>query len=186
MILLWEVILVYADYKKKLRAKYYWKNIKSTITKFVKACVQCKQNKHSIKTKETFIQTTTPTKPFDLISVDTIGPFTRSLNGNRYALTVQCDLSKFVIAVAIPDKQASILAKSLVENCFLKFGCPLAIKSDMGTEYKKEVFEQICKYFSIQQKIATAYHPETVGSLGRNHRCLNEFLRQYINDQHDD
>lgn len=56
----------------------------------------------------------------------------------------------------------------------------------MGTEYRNEVFEHICKFLGVEQKFSTAYHPETIGSLERNHRCLNEFLRQFINEKHDD
>lgn len=171
---------------KKLRSKYYWPNMKRIIKNYVKNCVKCIQNKHNIKTNETYTKTTTPIKCFDLISIDTIGPFTRSIKGNRYALTVQCDLSKYIVVTPIPDKQAKTLAKALVENCILIFGCPSAIKSDLGTEYKNEVFENICKFLSIEHKFSTAYHPQTLGSLERNHRCLNEYLRNFINEQHDD
>lgn len=171
---------------KKLRSKYYWPNMRKIIKDYVKNCSKCTQNKHSIKTNETYIKTTTPTKCFDLISIDTIGPFTKSIRGNRYALTVQCDLSKFIVAIPIPDKQAKTLAKALVESCILTFGCPSTIKSDLGTEYRNEVFENICKLLSINHNFSTAYHPQTLGSLERNHRCLNEYIRHFINDQHDD
>ena len=170
----------------KLRRNYYWKNLKTSISTYVKNCTTCKINKHTIKTKENFEQSTTPTKPFELISIDTVGPLTRSNKGNRYALTIQCDLTKYIIAVPIVDKQASTLAKALVENFILIYGCPKTIKSDMGTEYKNEIFNQICNTLAIQQKFSTAYHPETIGALERSHRCLNEYLRQFINEQHDD
>lgn len=170
----------------KLRRKYYWKNMKNSISKYVKNCISCKLNKHSIKTQENFEKTTTPTKPFELVSIDTVGPLTRSIKGNRYALTLQCDLTKYIVTVPIVDKQASTLAKALVEHFILIYGCPRAIKSDMGTEYKNEVFQQIYNILEINQKFSTAYHPETIGALERSHRCLNEYLRQFINEQHDD
>lgn len=56
----------------------------------------------------------------------------------------------------------------------------------MGTEYRNEVFEHMCNILQIKQNFSTAYHPETIGSLERNHRCFNEFLRHFINEQHDD
>lgn len=171
---------------QKIRRNYYWPNMKKSITNYVKNCTQCKQNKHSITNKEVLQKTTTPLKPFDLISVDTVGPLTRSQSGNRYALTMQCDLTKYIITVAVPDKQASTLAKAIVEHAILIYGCPIAIKSDMGTEYKNEIIQELCNIFSVNQKFATAYHPETIGALERSHRCLNEYLRHFINEQHDD
>ncbi|XP_055635699.1 retrovirus-related Pol polyprotein from transposon 412 isoform X1 [Toxorhynchites rutilus septentrionalis] len=171
---------------QKLRRNYFWKNMKDTITTYVKNCVRCKLNKHTIKTKEVFEKTSTPIKAFDLVSMDTVGPLTRSNRGNRYALTIQCDLTKYIITLPIIDKQAKTLAKAVVENLILKHGCPKAIKTDMGTEYKNEVFKEICTMLSIDQKFSTAYHPETIGALERSHRCLNEYLRQFINEQQDD
>lgn len=56
----------------------------------------------------------------------------------------------------------------------------------MGTEYKNEIFDNVCKILSIDQKFATAYHPQSVGSLERNHRFLNEYLRHFISEERDD
>lgn len=171
---------------QRLRPKYYWTNMKRTIAEYIKQCDKCIKNKHRIKTKEQFIETTTPIKCFELVSIDTIGPLTKSKLGNRYALTIQCDLSKYVIIAPIPDKNAQTLAKAFVENLILVYGCPFTIKSDLGTEYKNELFKNICAFLSINQKFSTAYHPETIGGLERNHRVLNEYLRHFINEQHDD
>ena len=111
---------------------------------------------------------------------------TKTKNGNRYALTLQCDLTKYVIVVPIPDKQSQTLARAFVEHFILKYGCPLQIKTDLGTEYKNELFKDICTLLSINHNFSTACHLQTIGSLERNHRCLNEYLRQFINEQLDD
>ena len=60
------------------------------------------------------------------------------------------------------------------------------MKSDQGTEYKNEILDQICKLLQIKQNFATAYHPQTMGSLERNHRCLNEYLRSFASEHHAD
>ena len=170
----------------KLRRIYHWKDMKKTITEFVNKCKTCKENKHRPMTKEEYELTSTSTKAFETVSIDTIGPITKSTKGNRYALTAQCDLTKYIIVIPIPDKQAISLARAFVENICLVFGCPSIIKTDMGTEYKNEIFIEVCKLLKINHKTSTAYHPQTIGALERSHRCLNKFLRQFINDQHDD
>lgn len=171
---------------KKLKAYFHWKGMLSTIKKYVKKCIQCKLNKQSTKTNEQITETTTPRTVFDSVAIDTIGPLTKSQNNNRYALTLQCDLSKYVIIVPIPDKQAQTLAKAFVESLILVFGCPKSIRSDLGTEYKNELFDKIAKFLQLEQKFSTAYHPQTIGGLERNHRCLNEYLRAFSNELHDD
>lgn len=64
----------------------------------------------------------TPQKSFDIVIVDTIGPITRSDNGNVYDLTIICDLSKYLIALAIPNKSANTIAKAIFNNFILTYG----------------------------------------------------------------
>lgn len=107
-----------------------------------------------------------------------------SSKGNRYAVTIQCDLSKYVIAIPVPDKSADTIARAVVEGCILIYGPMKAIRTDQGTEYKG-IFESVCKLLNIDRILATAYHPQTLGALERNHRCLNEYLRIFVNDLKD-
>lgn len=123
--------------------------------------------------------TTTPSKPFEVLSADTVGPFTRTDKGNRYILSIQCNLTKYVILIPIPTKEANVIAKALVENFILIYGNFLELRTDQGTEYRNEVLDQICKLLEIKQTFSTPYHPQSLGALEINHRCLNEYLRSF-------
>ena len=169
---------------KKLKNLYIWSNMKYLVTKYVKSCEICKRNKHFSSVQSKMIKTSTPCKSFDIVAIDTIGPFTMSSKGNRYAVTIQCDLSKYVIAIPVPDKSADTIARAVVEGCILIYGPMKAIRTDQGTEYKG-IFESVCKLLNIDRILATAYHPQTLGALERNHRCLNEYLRIFVNDLKD-
>ena len=58
-----------------------------------------------------------------------------------------------------------------------------SIKSDLGTEFRNEVMVELCRLLNIKMNSSTAYHHETVGTVERNHRVFNEFLRAYMNEQ---
>lgn len=60
------------------------------------------------------------------------------------------------------------------------------IRTDMGTEYKNQVFENLTKLLKIDHKISTAYHSQSIGGCERNHRVLNEYMRMYINESKTD
>lgn len=171
---------------RKLKTIYKWPNMKATITNYVNQCITCKQHKHTIRTNENFMHTPTPLKSFESIAMDTIGPFPKSNSDNRYALTIQCDLSKYVIVKPIKDKQASTIAKAFIENCILIYGTPSIIRTDQGTEYKNEIFNKISEMLQYTHIFSTPYHPQTIGNLERNHRCLNEYLRQFVNESQTD
>ena len=165
----------------KLRELVKWKNMKKDISDYIKNCDKCKYNKIVRHTKQPTIITTTPTKPFEVISADTIGPFTRTNNGNRYILSVQCNLTKYIVLIPIPTKESAIIAKSLVEHFILTYGKFLELRTDQGLEYKNEILKKVCDLLEIKQTFSTAYHPQTIGALERNHRCLNEYLRSFTN-----
>lgn len=173
--------------QKRLRAKlcqrYAWKGIQKDIAKFVRECEKCLLNKIKIGSKEPLVITETPAKPFDKIIVDTIGPLPVSEAGNKYAVTIICDLTKYVIGIPLPNKEAITVARALVDNFILIFGLPGEFLSDLGTEYKNEVFDHLTKMLNMKQSFSTPYRHQTVGSVERNHRSFNEFLRTYLPDK---
>lgn len=170
----------------KLKAYYFWKNMKKHISQFVKKCPQCQLNKSKIQNSEPFTITPTPFKAFDIVIIDTVGPLPRSLSGNAYLVTIECDLTKYLVAVPIPNKEAKTLASAIFENFILVYGPMKEIRTDMGTEYVNETIEEITKLFQIKHCTSTPYRPQTVGTVERIHRVINEYLRSYVNDNKSD
>lgn len=166
----------------KLRTKYYWRNMTRTIASFIKECRECSLNKVRKGNREELTLTPTPAKPFDVVVLDTIGPLPTSGYGNKYALTLICDFTKYLVTIPIPDKSAKTVAQAIFENFILIYGKMNAIKSDLGTEFKNEIFCQLCKLLSIEINFSTAYHHQTVGTIERNHRVFNEYIRSYIRE----
>lgn len=139
-----EDILDKDDYiNLKLRERYTWKGMKKSIAQFAKACELCKINKVNRHTKESTVVTTTPMKPFDVISIDTVGPLPKSHKNNCYCITIQCDLTKYIVIIPIANKEANTIARAIVENFILVYGNFLEMKTDQGTEYNNETFSQI-------------------------------------------
>lgn len=174
----------HCDMKKlyaKLRTKYYWKNMTRDIAEFVKVCENCNVNKVKVANKEYLTFTPTPFKPFDIVVMDTIGLLPQSNFGNKFALTIMCDLTKYLVT-SIPDKSTTTVARAIFENFILVYGSMNSIKSDLGTEYKNEILCQLNKLLKIKHNFSTAYHHETVGRVERNHRVFNEYLRTFVDE----
>ena len=76
--------------------------------------------------------TETPTRSFNTVVIDTVGPI-RPTNNFRYILTMQCELTKYVIACPMETKEAKSIARALVENLILRYGLFDILKSDRGT-----------------------------------------------------
>jgi len=52
--------------------------------------------------------------------------------------------------------------------------------SDMGTEYKNSIINDLCIYLKIKNITYTAHHYQTVGTVERSRRTFNEYTRSYI------
>lgn len=164
----------------KIKTKYFWKKMSKDVSNYVKSCHSCKINKPINKSVENMIITPTPQKAFDIVLIDTIGPMIRSDNGNEYALTLICDLTKYLVSIPIPNKSAKVVAKAIFENFILLYGPMKTVLTDMGSEYMNQVFKEILELLKIQYKSSTAYHHQTLGTIERSHRTFNEYLRSYI------
>lgn len=171
---------------KKLKSSYTWKGMSKDVALFVKNCRKCQINKAKVRQHEEMVVTPTPQKAFDITCIDTIGPFMKTSQNNVYAVTIQCELTKYVVIVPIPNKEANTVAKAIIDHFILVYGPMRQIRTDMGTEYKNEVLQNLSKFLNIEHKFSTAYHSQTIGGCERNHRVLNEYLRSYINENKTD
>lgn len=169
----------------KIRSKYYWKNMIKEITKYTRNCKKCNVSKHRNHTKVPMMITNKPQMPFDVVIIDTIGPLPKSTNGNVYAVTMVCDMSKYLVTSAIPDKSAQSIAGAIFKDFVLAYSPMKEIRTDRGTEYVNETVNELCKMMKIEHKISTSYRHETVGSVERNHAFFNQYIRSYIRDMED-
>ena len=124
--------------------------------------------------------TTTAKHPFEKFALDIVGPMTETMSGNKCILTCQDDFSKFLVAIPIPQQDAETVAREFVLNIVLKFGSHAQILTDQVSNFLSDLFKNMCKLLSIKKIQTTAFHPESNGSLERNHRILMEYLRHYV------
>ena len=164
----------------KIKRYYYWQNMTKDITKYVKVCEKCQKAKITRHTKTPLQITDTPTNAFDTVLIDTVGPFPRSENENEYAVTIICDLTKYLVTIPVRDKSANTIAKAIFETFVLTYGPMRTLITDMGTEYKNQLLTDLCKYMKTDKLTSTAYHHQTLGTIEKSHRTFNEYVRSYI------
>lgn len=129
--------------------------------------------------------TETPQKPFDVVIIDLIGPLPLSNNGNEYALTMICDMTKYLVTSAIPDKSAKTVAKAIFDDFILKYSIMKEIRTDCGTEFKNKLTEELCNLLKISHSFSTPHRHETVGTIERNHSFFNQYIRAYVSQVSD-
>jgi len=126
--------------------------------------------------------TTTAEQPFEKCYLDVVGPLSVTQGNNKYILTFQDDLSKYVIAMPITQQDAENVARTFVEKVILTYGTPRILQTDQVANFMSEVFRNTCRILGIKKIQSTAFHPESQGSIERSHRVLAEYLRHYVKE----
>jgi len=79
--------------------------------------------------------TTTAERPFDKCYMDVVGPLPVMIQGRKYILTFQDDLSKYVVAIPIERQDADTVARAFVERIVLVYGTPQIVQTDQGSNF---------------------------------------------------
>lgn len=166
---------------EKIKQLYSWNNMKDHIRKYIRKCKICQKSKTDFKhNKSPMIITTTSFKFCEQIALDIVGPLPITKSNNRFILTIQDDLTKFIQAYALNIHDAQTVAIHFLKFC-TQFGFPNSILTDQGVEFTSKVFKEINKLMSIKHKQSSPYHPQTQGSLERTHLTLKDYFKCYIN-----
>jgi len=123
--------------------------------------------------------------PGERFQIDLCGPFPMS-NGFKYTFTAICPFSKFGICVPIRNKEASTVAKAIVDQIFLKWGLCHEVITDQGPEFEAELLNELLKILGIVRLRTSGYRPQTNGACEVWHRTLNSMLAKVINENQKD
>ncbi|MCG8075689.1 MAG: hypothetical protein JAY75_05545, partial [Candidatus Thiodiazotropha taylori] len=85
-------------------------------------------------------------------------------------------------AFAVPDKTADKVAHLLLEHIFPRFGCPLQIVTDNGTENVNKIVKDVLDTLKIDHVLTSVYHPQSNAKVERFHRTLHDVLSKRLAD----
>jgi len=158
-------------------AYYTWPNMRPEIEEYVKRCKSCQVNKILTSRHNAPVKiTTTAEQPFEKCYFDVVGPLPLTQGSNKYILTFQDDLSKYVVAVLLTQQDAGTVARAFVEKVVLTYGTHWILQTVQGANFISEVFKNTFRILGIKKLQSTAFLPESQGSIERSHRVLAEYL----------
>ena len=74
--------------------------------------------------------------PQDHVSIDLLGPYNVTSQGNSCALTVVCNLTDYLMTTPIKDQETMTVTNHLFSDIMFKFSFPRILHSNSGTELK--------------------------------------------------
>lgn len=165
----------------KLKEIYCWKHMKKDISNYIKKCEICQKNKMYRNIREPLTITTTSKTVNEKVLMDVIGPFNETEKGYNCILTMQDDLSTYMMAVPMVNQNAVSIAKAFVENWICIFSTPTEILTDNGRAFISDLMKKVCKLLQIQKVNISAYRPQS-NTIERQHRGIKDFIKAYCNE----
>ena len=177
---------------EKIAERYWWPGMFGTIRNFVKSCERCNQRKSSSYNPNYSHQGRyVPRARWEVMSIDIMGPLPLSVpNQNKYILVMNDHLTRWTVAIAIPNHTASQVAATIFSHIICQFGCPRTILSDQGAEFIGSLMKEFYEIFGITKVTTTAYHPQGNGVTERRNRdivnCISTYIEEGKKVNHDD
>lgn len=169
---------------KKLQEKYYWPAMEENVRRYCQGCDTCKATKHPNTNRKPLMgKQKVASVPWQIISVDFVGPLPRSKNGNSVLLVVTDLFSKFVVVQPLREAKTHALINFLENMVFLMFAVPEIVISDNGSQFKSKEFEKfLAKYHVTHWKNAN-YHPAN-NPTERVNRVIGAAIRASLTNDH--
>ena len=171
-----------------IRTSYWWPSIDADVRSYVASCDKCQRNKahHSVKQKF-MLPLPVPERPFQTVGVDFITQLPTTVSGFDAICVIVCHFTK--LAHFIPchsDIDARQFAFLFRKHFVRHHGLPMHIVSDRGSQFVAHFWRQLCSDLGVTLRMTSAHQPSSDGQVERINKVLEEAIRSYVNNLHND
>jgi hypothetical protein len=151
------------------------------VTKYVKSCRTCGEQKPSFTGKLGLMGREKNVRfPWQVITIDLLGPFPQSRLGNKYLVAISDWFTKYVVLLPLKKASASQMVRFLENQVLLVFGVPQFILCDNDTQFAGRALRDLAAKYRVQSIWFNArYHPQ-VNFVERTHRSVGTAIRSYV------
>lgn len=171
----------------RIKSKYFWENIEKDVKEFIGKCLYCQQEKlNRLRHREEACIPNTPEFPNDKIAMDIFGPLPITSKGNQFVLSIQDQLTKYLILIPMKDQRAESIIDKLIEHFIYTFSAPKQILTDQGSNFVSNLMQGFEEAFQIKHIKTTSFHPQSNGSLERTHATVKDLIRTCIKERQEE
>lgn len=143
---------------QQIRSKYVWPTMKKQITDWSRHCIPCQRAKISRHNRLTPNKIDVPDNRFDHVHLDLV--VMPLVQGYRYCITMIDRFSRWPEAIPLKDMSAQSVATAFWTSWISRFGCPITITTDQGTQFESALFKSLSNFTGSKRSRTTAYHPQ--------------------------
>jgi hypothetical protein len=171
-----------------LARNYYWPTMREDVRQHIRTCPCCQVNKSSNAKPAGLLQPLPiPERSWEVVSMDFITNLPKTTSGHDAILVCVDKRSKMMHAVPTHTTATAPQTAELYFNTVTRLhGIQSGIISDRDPKFTSKFWEALMNLWRTKLGRSTAYHPQTDGQTERMNRLLQEILRAYVSQRHDD
>ena len=159
-----------------IRKRFYWNGMHRDCCDWVAACTLCFGHKANQPLSQGLLIPIVSTKPFELLTMDILGPLKISKNGFKYILVCVDHFTSWVEAAPMKTMTAKEVVEVFFKIMISRHSCPEKVLTDQGRQLVGNVLNDLCQLFNIEKLETTAYHQQANGKAEKFIKFLTDSL----------
>jgi transposase InsO family protein len=161
------------------RQRFYWKGLKNDVRLYVKSCHICACTKPLNSRPDDPMTSRKPRQPWEVISIDLMGPYPRTSKGKSYILVATDCFSRWTEAYPLGTATAKNIVETLEREFFSRFGYPRVCLSDNGPQFVSNDMVNAIERWGAEGWTTPTYHPRA-NPVERRNQDLKKGLRAVL------
>lgn len=166
-----------AETVRRISEKFFFGTMAKTVSKYIGKCIICRVAKTQQKQETAPMTPRIPKFPWEMISMDLLGPFPEAaITKNRFVLVIEDVFSKWTEAFSADKFDSKDLERILSKEIFARYGPPKYLVSDNGSIFVSGRMEKMCEKQGIRQLFSAVRH-QRANPVERRCQELKKVLR---------
>ena len=89
-------------------------------------------------------------------------------------------LTGYTMVVAIPNKSAETIVKAYIDHIYSVFGGSSCMFMDNGSEFRNDMFDEVCDKLGIKRVYSPVYTPQLNGKIEGFHQFFKACISKHI------
>ena len=138
-----------------IRQKFHFPRMSQLVLNYIRSCRVCQSRKTPVDQERPFhLNIPTEYVPFQTVHAD-LKVMPPSSHHHRYLLVLVCNITRYVILVPIPNKEAHTVAEAILQKCVFQFGPFQEFVCDQGKEWNNTVINYIFQALQVNQRFVS-------------------------------
>lgn len=170
---------------RRLCLQYYWPGMHKDVIEFIRKCDTCSAYKHSQKrTAGLMGQPKVCYRPFQVVSIDLVGPMPRSRSGHTFLLVITCCFSKYTLIFPLRRATSALVAKHFEQGVILTHGVPETVIADNGVQFQGSEFRRLLQQYNVPNLHFTPRYTPQVNLVERYNKTIMTAVASFVQDNH--